>query len=71
MLMVPEGYRIRHVGVQDDRACLWAQVFTNSPLVPLRLRIVGTGHPIDFFGEYVGTVQMPPFVWHIFREPAP
>lgn len=32
--------------------------------------IVGTGNPADDLGRYIGTVQEPVFVWHIFEVEA-
>jgi len=59
------------VGVQNGVPCMWCQVETDNFLVKRKFRIVGTGHMIPNtvrLSHFVGTVQIPPFVWHIWEE---
>ena len=52
-------------GLQGDIPTLWAKVDPTVHKCKRKFRVVGTGHDIPE-GVYVGTVQVPPFVWHLF-----
>lgn len=68
-LQVPLLGVFMDVQMQELQACLWARVDPEQPLRPRIIRVVGTGHCIDFLIEdYIGTFQNPPFVWHVFEE---
>jgi hypothetical protein len=45
-------------------------VFPYKPDIDYTIRIFGTGHPIPERDAlvYIDTVQIAPFVWHIFLE---
>ncbi|MGB2626450.1 MAG: hypothetical protein WAK20_06650 [Candidatus Acidiferrum sp.] len=64
---MPEGSRVLSVQVQAGAICLWASVFPNNASRPRSFRVRGTGHQWDAGEEWVGTVQMPPFVWHLLE----
>lgn len=69
---MPRGAIIRHVDNQDDCITIWAEVDTDAiadPQFETRLfRVFGTGHDIDDGGlNYVGTVMIDPFVWHVYE----
>jgi hypothetical protein len=65
---MPEGAKILHVGAQDHRMWIWAQVWPGNLLTPRWFRIIGTGHPIeDGVGDHVGSVVLGSFVWHVFE----
>jgi hypothetical protein len=51
----------------SDSLFLWAIVDTDAPTIDRHFQIVGTGNPAPPDGVYVGTVHMPPFVWHLFE----
>lgn len=72
-ILIQDGARVLCAQVQNKNLYLWAMVDdTKQPTMQLPVHIVGTGNPIsrDVSGlnsvAYIGTVQMPPFVWHIF-----
>lgn len=68
-LMVPGGVSARpvHVGAQAGVLCVWILVDTTLPIGAFPISVVGTGHPIGDDGiYYIGSAQMPPFVWHVF-----
>lgn len=53
---------------EPDRIAVWFEV--NNELRPSEIRtfhIVGTGHPIPPRTKHVGSVVMPPYVWHVFE----
>jgi hypothetical protein len=72
---MPVGSVIRHVGVQNGRITLWFETNLNlmdrkddEGLESRRFAVRGTGHPIPEGATYLGTVQMTPFVWHVFER---
>lgn len=68
MVSMPKGAEILTVQVQAGHTCLWAHVDPNEELEPRKIYIVGTGHPTPADAwRYIGTIQQPPFVWHIFE----
>jgi hypothetical protein len=69
-VMMPRGARILRVCPQQGAPRLWAEVDTDQPLEARRFTIVGTGQPIET-GEYVGTYDSPPYVWHVYDVTAP
>ena len=67
---MPRGAELLFVGRQGsqpaDKLMLWAEVDTTEPRVLRQLRIAGTGHPLDEYEKYVGSVIVEPFVWHLY-----
>ena len=72
LLTVPEGAAVLHVGEQDGELCVWCLIDPKAPNVQKMVRIYGTGNPYDGDLEqfHVGSVQIGPFVWHVFWEMA-
>ena len=73
-ILMPQGSRVISVAVQNGILCCWAIVVANSVdiLEPVMIRIYGTGNPMDDRDlgteeRFIGTVLMPPFVWHVFQ----
>ena len=70
IIVMPEHARILSVQSQNDAACLWAIVESTNRKVRRTFRIHGTGHPIDYHGDYphVGTFQLHggSLVFHVF-----
>lgn len=72
-LMLPEQYRILHVGAQGDQPMLWVEVDTDRTAYPVTFRIFGTGFDlnkgIEDYEEswHVGTWMNAPFVWHLYQ----
>ena len=64
---LPSGYFIKHVDMQQDDLCFWAEVDRNEKTESVEFRVVGTGHQIPDGAQYVGTAQSPPFVWHLYK----
>lgn len=71
-ISMPTGAQIIDLRIQRRMPCLWAVVDPKADLVERRFRWVGTGHEMDFDGEYVGTVQSPDetLVFHLFEVAA-
>lgn len=65
---MPLGAELLHLGVQGAEGQLWVRVNPDNPQVSRRFALVGTGHDLPFTGgAYVGSFQVPPYVWHLFE----
>lgn len=60
--------RIVHAAVQDSFPMLWVEVDRAGTPVARTFRIFGTGQTIPDGWEHRGTVQDPPFVWHVYER---
>lgn len=66
---LPAGAKPLLVGMQHGEICMWAEVETDKPLVPVEFHIQGTGEVLpDNPGFYQGTVFNGSFVWHIYLK---
>lgn len=69
-ILVPLGSRLLSVQAQGHKPCIWALVNPNQPFVPMVVRIIKTGSPIDPFEDltYLGTYQLfdGDYVGHVF-----
>ncbi len=69
-LLLPLGSVVRHVALQDERACLWVQHDLSQPRAPRTYATVPTGGYVPPDGEYVGTAVGVsfgmPWVLHVF-----
>lgn len=68
---MPQGAKILSVQVQDDQICFWVILKDEAyaKYEEKQFLIVGTGTamPTDMQGwQYIATVQIRPFVWHVF-----
>ena len=69
-LELPEGAKLLNFQTQDNKPHIWALVDPMRQLEAVGFRLFGTGQPIGNTDtlEYVGTVQIEPFVWHLFKS---
>ena len=65
-ISAPSGAIPLTVQYQENALCVWMEVQESNPLVRRRILVVGTGFQIDEEMRYIGTVQEPPFVWHVY-----
>jgi hypothetical protein len=64
---MPNNSIILSVANQEGKLCLWAIVDPNAESIDYDVRIVGTGSSVpDDAGDFIGTVTIEPFVWHVF-----
>lgn len=72
---MPGGAQILCVQSQGEGACLWALVEPDNEKKPVRIRIFGTGHPVDdeMGLQYIDTFQLHggSLVFHVFSEEPP
>jgi len=64
---LPIGAKVLHVAMQDGMICLWALIDVRQNSDNRMFVVYATGASVETCGEYVGTVQDPPFVWHVFE----
>lgn len=73
-IRMPRGAKILTVHEQHGSVCVWAEVYTEAPMVRRVLGTVGTGWVSNLGrgialagGTYVGTAFMPDgLVWHVY-----
>lgn len=68
---MPDEADILTIQVQGDAPYIWAMVNPDAPLNPRKIRIYGTGHPVDpnlSAERYIGTFQLKngSLVLHVF-----
>jgi hypothetical protein len=68
VLRMPVGAQGLSVLVEEGELSLYAFVDNNVREDDMIIRIVGTGNPTKALSDFIGTVSMPPFVWHVFKE---
>jgi hypothetical protein len=70
-IIMPQRWKPLAVQFQGNQLCLWALVEVGRTYDgPVSIRVVGTGNPFEDADEchYIGTVQQPPLVWHVFHK---
>ena len=70
VVTMPQAHRVIHVELQQEAPCMWVEVDTESPDLPFRFHVEGTGHPVAPGTEHVGSWVGEPFVWHLYENPA-
>lgn len=68
-LELPKGAKIISFQLQNETPMIWAIVNEHLELETRYFEIVGTG--FDFIStcrEYIGTIQLDSFVWHLFED---
>jgi hypothetical protein len=70
-ILLPDGFKIILVEMQDNAPCIWAEVNQENVTVEAIFQIFGTGHPIPDQFEIVRSFQQPPYVWHLYQLPNP
>lgn len=64
--VLPIGHRLLKVGVQGDDICLWVMVDPDAELAPFNYQVIATGGEVPEGAQYIDTVFMDIFVWHIY-----
>lgn len=71
-LIVNKGFEVLDVQVQGHTITLWGKTDLKAPSQTFTIAIVGTGqHVLGIHDEYLATVQLDGFVWHIFKCAVP
>lgn len=66
-LELPKEAKILHIADQYGYIRLWALVDPVASNETRTFQVFGTGQPVYPAADYIGTLQMEPFVWHIFE----
>lgn len=72
-LDLPLGAEILAFQIQDNTPVIWVLVNTETVKERRHFAVRGTGEAMNDWrttDKYIGTVQMPPFVWHLFETKA-
>jgi len=73
-VVLPKGARIIHADHQamtgEAIVMLWAEVEPTGEEERRAVWVIGTGGQVPDGAEHVVTYQQPPFVWHVYVEPA-
>jgi hypothetical protein len=68
-LTMPKNAKIVHVDNQHDEICMWALVTPSRVEETRYFEVIGTGQNFGIsHREYVGTVLVGRFVWHVFER---
>lgn len=70
-IKIPGLLKVLTAQKQNGSLCVWAIVDQKGPLIKVKFRIYGTGHPFNTDNVelmYISTVQDEQFVWHVFME---
>ncbi len=65
---LPEQYQILTVIEQDGKMVLYAKVKEEKVTKNVTILIRGTGHEIEENVNYINTVKMGYYVWHVFYK---
>jgi hypothetical protein len=69
-LSIPEIHEVLSIQSQEGWPTLWALCDISSKEKKVKFAILGTGEPIPNniqIKDYISTVQVGIFVWHIFK----
>lgn len=64
---LPINHQILYVDAQFDQVCMWVQLNPALQLQPHLFKIFGTGHWVPDHATYIGSTQISPFVWHLYK----
>ena len=67
---MPLSANILCAQMQNRKLCIWAKVDSDeSQTIDRTILIFGTGNPMPMaHGDYIDTVQVDSFVWHVFAH---
>lgn len=70
ILAMPVGADIISVQMQNGILTIWAIISTEVSLIPVTIRIFGTGKeiPVDLVLRHVGSIRVGIHVWHVFID---
>jgi len=68
IIKIPKYSDIIKVDHQQEQICMWVDGRSDVDLHPVKIRIIGTGRPIPEHEDlnYLDTVIMDYFVWHVY-----
>lgn len=69
IINMPIDSKVLHVGAQNERIFIWVEIEDSKKCEARVFSAFGTGQ--ELLGEdnvFIGTVLIPPFVWHIYER---
>lgn len=69
-LELPLGAQLLAFQIQNSQPVLWALVDPETVKESRHFALRGTGRAMNDWrstDKYIGTIQIPPFVWHLFE----
>lgn len=67
-LAIPQYGEILSVQLQNNKPKMWVVVDSDEETIVRTFQLVGTGNKEIKNGMlYIGTFQMPPYVWHLYE----
>ena len=67
-LELPVGYKILSIQEQHSKIVMWAEIDVYAQKREVNFIVIGTGWEVLKNSEYIETVQIGHFVWHIYRK---
>lgn len=69
-IQVPKDAKPLCAQIQNGILCVWFETDPTTDKAWRKVRVIGTGNALPSMADYqyLSTVQMPPFVWHIYVE---
>ena len=68
IIEMPENAKVLSIQLRENGIYLWAITDPDNKKVQRKFLLVGTGQQFNSDNlEFIGTVQVEPFVWHIFE----
>ena len=70
---IPQTHKIVMVGPEPSNprdnsiVCFWVVCDSEAPKEKAKFIVVGTGHPLPGNAQYIGSVVIDPFAWHLFK----
>lgn len=70
VIFIQERVVVLDIQIQDGIPCMWCLVDPDAKPIKRNIYCYGTGRDIDEdIYSHLGTIQIPPFVWHFFWMP--
>lgn len=66
-LHLPIGWKLLRVAMQNDRPCIWAEVFDGAERKDFSFEVFGTGQEIPETATWLATYDVGPFVFHLYQ----
>jgi hypothetical protein len=65
---IPFDSTFLHIGIQDGLIMMWIEVDPEKDKHPRSFFVIGTGWEVPPNANYVGTVFIDEFVWHVYTK---
>jgi len=67
-LELPLGAKLVHVGLAPGGPAVWIELDPDETrMIEHRFWVHGTGHEVPLWRDHIGSVIVPPLVWHVYH----